>query len=95
MYVATRCEQISCYCCLGERGGEGESVEWLLAMSYATVSDILSFSRDSSGWQSNSPTFSTTYVRRNRISVATPEAMAMSLLTLSELENQELVLSQP
>jgi hypothetical protein len=64
-------------------------------MSYATVSDNLSFSRDSSGWQSNSPTFSTTYVRRNRISVATPAAMAMSSLPLRGLDKKGLVLSQP
>ena len=74
-------------------GGVG-SVEWLLVMSYATVSDNLTFSRDFSGWQSNSPTFSTTYVRRNRISVATPAAMSMSPLPLRGLDNQGLIFSQ-
>jgi len=72
----------------GGGGGGGGSVERLLAMCYATVSDNLTFSRDSSSWQSNSPTFSTTSVRRNRISVATPAAMAMSSLPLRGLDNQ-------
>jgi hypothetical protein len=54
----------------------------MLAMSYATISDVLCFSRDSSAWQSNSPTYATTSVRHNHICVCTPPVTGRSSLQL-------------